>query len=158
MEWEFAISKIGQKELPLQPLKHRLKTTRIGILITRFGSPRFGGLIRRLSARSLTECGSGDLSRKCQENIEKTSRVSKREMRFVLLVRIISFRAPAIPFGQLIRLPSDARCETTQYCVPWEFGTNSVKLRERKNGFPAPKRHKMKHLDFLILLLESRRS
>src|SRR6516164_7371301 len=108
MEWEFAISKIGQKELPLQPLKHRLKTTRIGILITRFGSPRFGGLIRRLSARSLTECGSGDLSRKCQENIEKTSRVSKREMRFVLLVRIISFRAPAIPFGQLLTntLPS----------------------------------------------------
>ena len=39
-----------------------------------------------------------------------------------------------------------------------EFGTNSVQLRERKNGFLAPKRHKMKHLDFLISLLESKRS
>ena len=39
-----------------------------------------------------------------------------------------------------------------------EFGTNSVQLRERKNGSLAPKRHQMKHLDFLILLLESRRS
>jgi len=38
-----------------------------------------------------------------------------------------------------------------------EFGTNSVQLRERKNGFLASKRQQMKHLDFLILL-ESRRS
>ena len=29
-----------------------------------------------------------------------------------------------------------------------EFGTNSVQLRERKNGPLAPKRHQMKHLDF----------
>ena len=36
-----------------------------------------------------------------------------------------------------------------------EFGTNSVQLRERKNGFLASKRQQMKHLDFLILLLES---
>src|SRR6516225_3507487 len=43
-------------------------------------------------------------------------------------------------------------------CSGMEFGTNSVQLRERKNGFLAPKRHKMKHLDFLILLLESKRS
>ena len=51
------------------------------------------------------------------------------------------------------------RWETTQYCVlRMEFGTNSVQLRERKNGSLAPKRHQMKHLDFLILLLESRRS
>ena len=42
--------------------------------------------------------------------------------------------------------------------VLWEFGTNSVQLRERKNGPLVPKRHQMKHLDFLILLLESRRS
>ena len=35
------------------------------------------------------------MSRKYRENIEGI------EMRFVLLVRIISFRAPAIPFGQL---------------------------------------------------------
>jgi hypothetical protein len=48
--------------------------------------------------------------------------------------------------------------ETTQHCMLWEFGTNSVQLRERKNGFLAPNRHQMKHLDFLILLLESRRS
>jgi hypothetical protein len=40
----------------------------------------------------------------------------------------------------------------------WEFGTNSVQLRERKNGFLVPKRHWMKHLDFLSFLLESRRS
>ena len=45
-----------------------------------------------------------------------------------------------------------------RHCVLWEFGTNSVQLRERKNGPLAPKRHQMKHLDFLILLLESRRS
>jgi hypothetical protein len=42
--------------------------------------------------------------------------------------------------------------------VHWEFGTNSVQLRERKNGFLVPKRHCMKHLDFLSFLLESRRS
>ena len=40
----------------------------------------------------------------------------------------------------------------------WELGTNSVQLRERKNGSLAPKRHQMKHLDFLSFLLESRRS
>ena len=40
----------------------------------------------------------------------------------------------------------------------WEFGTNSVQLRERKNGFLVPKRHRMKHLDYLSFLLESRRS
>ena len=45
-----------------------------------------------------------------------------------------------------------------RYCVLWEFGTNSVQLRERKNGPLAPKRHQMKHLDFLILLLESMQS
>jgi hypothetical protein len=44
------------------------------------------------------------------------------------------------------------------YSVFWEFGTNSVQLRERKNGPLVPKRRQMKHLDFLILLLESRRS
>jgi len=38
----------------------------------------------------------------------------------------------------------------------WEFGTTSVQLRERKSGFLVPKRHKMKHLDFLSFLLESR--
>ena len=38
-----------------------------------------------------------------------------------------------------------------------EFGTNSVQLRERKNGFLVPKRHWM-HLDFLSFLLESRGS
>jgi hypothetical protein len=37
----------------------------------------------------------------------------------------------------------------------WELGTNSVQLRERKNGFLVPKRHWMKHLDFLSFLLES---
>jgi hypothetical protein len=42
--------------------------------------------------------------------------------------------------------------------VLWEFGTNSVQLRGRKNGPLASKRHQMKHQDFLILLLESRRS
>jgi hypothetical protein len=31
-------------------------------------------------------------------------------------------------------------------------------LREKKNGFLAPKRHQIKHLDFLILWLESRQS
>jgi hypothetical protein len=48
-----------------------------------------------------------------------------------------------------------------RYCVLWGFGTNSVQLvqlRERKNGPLAPKRHQMKHLDFLILLLESKQS
>jgi hypothetical protein len=40
----------------------------------------------------------------------------------------------------------------------WEFGTNSVQLRERKNGFLVPKRHWMKHLDFLSFLLESKQS
>ena len=40
----------------------------------------------------------------------------------------------------------------------WEVGTNSVQLRERKNGFLVPKRHWMKHLDFLSFWLESRRS
>jgi hypothetical protein len=43
-----------------------------------------------------------------------------------------------------------------QHCVVWEFGTNSVQLRERKNGSLAPSRHQMKHLDFLSFLLESR--
>ena len=42
------------------------------------------------------------------------------------------------------------------YVAKMEFGTTSVQLRERKNGLLVPKRHKMKHLDFLILLLESR--
>ena len=49
-------------------------------------------------------------------------------------------------------------CKTTQHCALWEFGTTSGQLRERKNGFLAPKRYQMKQLDFLILLLESRRS
>ena len=40
----------------------------------------------------------------------------------------------------------------------WEFGTTSVQPRERKNGFLVPKRHHMKHLVFLILLLESKQS
>jgi hypothetical protein len=35
----------------------------------------------------------------------------------------------------------------------WEFGTNSVQLRKRKNGFLVPKRHWMKHLDFFELLV-----
>ena len=35
----------------------------------------------------------------------------------------------------------------------WEFGTNSVQLRERKNGFLVPKRHRMKHLDFFEFLV-----
>ena len=48
--------------------------------------------------------------------------------------------------------------EIAQHCMLWEFGTNSVQLRERKNGFLVPKRHRMKHLDFLSFLLESRRS
>jgi hypothetical protein len=39
-----------------------------------------------------------------------------------------------------------------------EFGTNWIRLRERKNGPLVPKRHQMKHLDFLILLLESKQS
>ena len=44
-------------------------------------------------------------------------------------------------------------------CSGWmEFGTNSVQLRERKNGFLVPKRHWMKHLDFLSFWLESRQS
>src|SRR6516225_981634 len=38
------------------------------------------------------------------------------------------------------------------------FGTTSVQLRERKNGLPAPKRHQMKHLDFLIAFFGTRRS
>jgi hypothetical protein len=42
--------------------------------------------------------------------------------------------------------------------VLWEFGTNSVQLRERKNGSLAPKRHWMKHLDFFSFLLESKQS
>jgi hypothetical protein len=50
------------------------------------------------------------------------------------------------------------RWETIQHCALWEFGTNSVQLRERKSGSLASMRHQMKHLDFLILLLESRRS
>ena len=58
----------------------------------------------------------------------------------------VRFVAPAI------------RSRSTHHCVLWEFGTTSGQLRERKNGFLAPKRHQMKHLDFLILLLESRRS
>jgi len=37
-----------------------------------------------------------------------------------------------------------------------EFGTTSVQLGDRKNGFLAPKRHQMKHLDLLSFLLESR--
>jgi hypothetical protein len=48
--------------------------------------------------------------------------------------------------------------ETIQHCVLWEFGTNSVQLRERKSGYLASMRHQMKHLDFLSFLLESRRS
>jgi hypothetical protein len=36
------------------------------------------------------------------------------------------------------------------------FGTTSVQLRERKNGFLAPKRHQVKHLDFSILLFGTR--
>ena len=47
---------------------------------------------------------------------------------------------------------------TVLMCSGFEFVTNSVQLRERKNGSLAPKRHQMKHLDFLILLLESRQS
>jgi hypothetical protein len=40
----------------------------------------------------------------------------------------------------------------------YNFGITSVQLRERKDGFLAPKRHQMKHLDFLILLFLTRRS
>ena len=39
----------------------------------------------------------------------------------------------------------------------WEVGTNSVQLKERKDGSLVPKRDWMKHLDFLSFL-ESRRS
>jgi hypothetical protein len=44
--------------------------------------------------------------------------------------------------------------ETTQHCMLWEFGTNSVQLRERKNGFLAPNRHQMKHLDLVVGIQE----
>jgi hypothetical protein len=36
------------------------------------------------------------------------------------------------------------------------FGTTSIQLRERKNGILVPKRHLMKHLDFLILWFGTR--
>jgi hypothetical protein len=52
----------------------------------------------------------------------------------------------------------DNKGRKRHYCVFGEFGTNSVQLRERKNSFLVPKRRQVKHLDFLILLLESRRS
>src|SRR5215471_17723094 len=39
-----------------------------------------------------------------------------------------------------------------------QFGTTSVQLRERKKGLLAPKRHQMKHLDFLIAFFGTRRS
>jgi hypothetical protein len=45
-----------------------------------------------------------------------------------------------------------------QHGMLWEFSTNSVQLRERKNRFLVPKRHWMKHLDFLSFLLESKQS
>ena len=51
------------------------------------------------------------------------------------------------------------------YCctvrLSWGFAGRcgpKVQLRERKNGFLVPKRHRMKHLDFFSFLLESRRS
>ena len=50
--------------------------------------------------------------------------------------------------GRHKRNKTGKRWETIQHCVLWEFGTNSVQLRERKNGPLAPKRHQMKHLDF----------
>ena len=39
--------------------------------------------------------------------------------------------------------------------VRYKFGTTEG---ERENGPLAPRRHQMKHLDFLILLLESKQS
>jgi hypothetical protein len=39
-----------------------------------------------------------------------------------------------------------------------DFGTTSVQLSERKNSFLVPKRHQMKHLEFLILLFGTRGS
>src|SRR5260370_30383650 len=60
--------------------------------------------------------------------------------------------------GRHKRNKTGKRWETIQHCVLWEFGTNSVQLRERKSGSLASMRHQMKHLDFLSSLLESRRS
>jgi hypothetical protein len=60
--------------------------------------------------------------------------------------------------GRHKRNKTGKRWETIQHCVLWEFGTNSVQLRERKSGSLASMRHQMKHLDFLSFLLESKRS
>ena len=37
------------------------------------------------------------------------------------------------------------------------FGTASVHLRMKKNGFQVPKRHQTKHLDFLIPIVRDQR-
>jgi len=58
--------------------------------------------------------------------------------------------------------PSHGVCRIEFVCPRMQGGKrhrtvcsgSSVQLRERKNDFLARKRHKMKHLDFLILLLE----
>ena len=85
-----------------------MTTTRIGILIHSLRKPPLRRTDPKIVGKESNRMWLWELSKKCQDNIEKTSRVSKREMRFVLLVRIISFRAPAIPFGQLLTntLPS----------------------------------------------------
>ena len=58
---------------------------------------------------------------------------------------------------QLPGLPS--HYETTRSPI-WRraLGTSSGQLSERKNGFLVPKRHQMKHLEFLILWFGTRGS
>ena len=61
-------------------------------------------------------------------------------------------RAPSLNISDFRQMTSKIKVENSsalQHCMLWELGTNSVQLRERKNGFLVPKRHWMKHLDFL---------
>jgi len=39
-----------------------------------------------------------------------------------------------------------------------EFGTTTLQVSEKKSGFLAPKRHRMKHLDFDLLLVRDQGS
>ena len=64
--------------------------------------------------------------------------------------RLVSLRAGTTDCGAR---PHRMGCQ-----FRYNFGTTSVQLRERKNGFPAPKRHQMNHLDFLIAFFGTRRS
>ena len=49
--------------------------------------------------------------------------------------------------------PSDSKRHSYRVCNLRLFGTRSVQLSERKRGTLLPKRHQIKHLEFVVSLV-----